>query len=35
VPLARALLEIKIGDAIPEALYESVAEIVRDARPQS
>jgi type III secretion protein U len=31
VPLARALAELSIGDAIPEALYEAVAEILRDA----
>ncbi len=30
VPLARALIELQIGDAIPEALYEAVAEILRD-----
>jgi type III secretion protein U len=30
VPLARALLDLSIGDAIPEALYEAVAEILRD-----
>jgi type III secretion protein U len=30
VPLARALLELPIGDAIPEVLYEAVAEILRD-----
>ncbi len=34
VPLARALVELQIGDAIPEALYETVAEILRDALPQ-
>jgi flagellar biosynthesis protein FlhB len=31
VPLARALIELAIGDAIPEALYEAVAEILREA----
>jgi type III secretion protein U len=31
VPLARALRELEIGDAIPEALYEAVAEILRAA----
>lgn len=31
VALARALAELQIGDAIPEALYEAVAEILRDA----
>ncbi len=30
VPLARALLELQIGDTIPEALYEAVAEILRE-----
>src|SRR5205085_75924 len=34
VPLARALVELAIGDAIPEALYETVAEILRDAWEQ-
>jgi flagellar biosynthesis protein FlhB len=31
VPLARALVELEIGAAIPEALYEAVAEILREA----
>jgi len=31
VPLARALIELEAGDAIPEALYEAVAEILRAA----
>ena len=31
VPLARALIELEIGDEIPEALYEAVAEILRAA----
>lgn len=31
VPLARALVELAIGDEIPEALYEAVAEILRAA----
>lgn len=31
VPLARALVELQVGDAIPEALYEAVAEILREA----
>ena len=31
VPLARALAELQVGDAIPEALYEAVAEILREA----
>jgi type III secretion protein U len=30
VPLARALVELGVGDAIPEALYEAVAEILRE-----
>jgi type III secretion protein U len=30
VPLARALLELEVGDAIPEALYQVVAEILRE-----
>ncbi|HEX4445844.1 MAG TPA: EscU/YscU/HrcU family type III secretion system export apparatus switch protein [Polyangiaceae bacterium] len=30
VPLARALVELEVGTAIPEALYEAVAEILRD-----
>jgi type III secretion protein U len=29
VPLARALVELGVGDAIPEVLYEAVAEILR------
>ena len=31
VPLARALIELEVGSAIPEALYEAVAEILREA----
>jgi flagellar biosynthesis protein FlhB len=31
VPLAHALRELEIGDTIPEALYEAVAEILRAA----
>jgi type III secretion protein U len=31
VPLARALVELEVGAAIPEALYEAVAEILREA----
>lgn len=31
IPLARALVELEIGDEIPEALYEAVAEILREA----
>lgn len=40
VPVARALAELEVGDEIPEALYEAVAEILRelaqsdDAAPQ-
>jgi type III secretion protein U len=30
VPLARALIELQVGDVIPEALYEAVAEILRE-----
>jgi type III secretion system FlhB-like substrate exporter len=30
VPLARALIELEVGDAIPEALYQAVAEILRE-----
>jgi flagellar biosynthesis protein FlhB len=30
VPVARALSELDIGDEIPEALYEAVAEILRE-----
>lgn len=29
VPLARALVELAVGDVIPEALYEAVAEVLR------
>ncbi len=35
VPLARALVELEIGDEIPEALYEAVAEILREAWEES
>jgi len=31
VPLARALVELEVGAAIPEELYEAVAEILREA----
>ena len=31
VPLARALVELDVGTEIPEALYEAVAEILREA----
>jgi flagellar biosynthesis protein FlhB len=30
VPVARALNELEVGDEIPEALYEAVAEILRE-----
>ena len=30
VPLARALVDLRVGDVIPEALYEAVAEVLRD-----
>jgi len=30
VPVARALAELEVGDSIPEALYEAVAEILRE-----
>jgi flagellar biosynthesis protein FlhB len=29
VPLARALIELEVGEEIPEALYEAVAEILK------
>lgn len=31
VPLARALIELEVGEPIPEALYEAVAEILQEA----
>lgn len=31
VPVARALIELEVGDQIPEVLYEAVAEILREA----
>ncbi len=34
VPVARALHELEVGDEIPEALYEAVAEILRDVWDQ-
>lgn len=34
VPLARALRELEIGDEIPEALYEAVALVLRDAQAE-
>ena len=30
VPLARALVELQPGEVIPEALFEAVAEVLRD-----
>jgi FlhB-like protein len=30
VPIARALAELEVGEEIPEALYEAVAEILRE-----
>jgi len=30
VPLAQALLQLRVGEAIPEALYDSVAAILRE-----
>lgn len=35
VPVARALSELEIGDEIPEALYEAVAEILREVWEQT
>lgn len=35
VPLARALVELEVGTEIPEALYEAVAEILREAWDES
>ena len=29
IPVARALFELEVGDEIPEALYEAVAEVLR------
>jgi flagellar biosynthesis protein FlhB len=34
VPVAQALGDLEVGDQIPEALYEAVAEILRDAWEQ-
>ncbi len=33
VPLAHALVELAVGDSIPEVLYETVAEILREVGP--
>jgi type III secretion system FlhB-like substrate exporter len=30
VPLARALVELEVGSSIPEALYQAVAEVLRE-----
>lgn len=30
VPLAQALLELRVGESIPEALYDSVAAILNE-----
>ena len=35
VSLARALRELEIGDSIPEALYETVAEVLREILDQA
>lgn len=35
VPLARALVELQPGEVIPEALYEAVAEVLRDLWEQA
>jgi flagellar biosynthesis protein FlhB len=35
VPLARALIELEPGDAIPEALFEAVAELLQEAWAQA
>ncbi len=35
VPLARALIELETGEAIPEVLYETVADILREAWAES
>lgn len=34
IPVARALAELAVGEEIPEALYEAVAEILRDLAEQ-
>jgi type III secretion protein U len=34
MPLARALVELSVGDAIPEVLYEAVAEILREVHDE-
>jgi FlhB-like protein len=35
VPLARALSDLEVGDQIPEALYEAVAEVLREIYEQA
>lgn len=35
VPLARALFTLEVGDEIPEALYEAVAEVLRVLRAEA
>jgi type III secretion system FlhB-like substrate exporter len=35
VPLADALAELRVGDAIPEALYETVAAVLREVARMS
>jgi flagellar biosynthesis protein FlhB len=35
VPIARALQELEVGEEIPEALYEAVAEILREVWAES
>jgi type III secretion protein U len=35
VPLARALSDLEVGDHIPEALYEAVAEVLREIYQQA
>ena len=35
VPLARALMELEVGEEIPESLYEAVAEILREVWAQA
>lgn len=35
VPVARALMDLEVGEEIPEALYEAVAEILRELMPDA
>lgn len=30
VPLARALIELRVGESVPEALYDSIAAILNE-----